>query len=393
MRRRWKESKLLPYGKQTIDEDDIQSVVDVLRSDWLTTGPLVNQLETAFSAQTQAFSATAVSNGTAALQAALHAIDIQPGDEVIVPAITFCATANAVIYHGGTPVFADIIPEHLLIDVDDVARKINSKTRAIIAVDYAGQPCHYTALRQLADEFNLFLIADACHSLGANYQQQPVGSLADLSCFSFHPVKPITCGEGGMVTVNTPGLKQAESLTRRLRSFRNHGIDSDHRTRQTAGQYEYDMQHLGFNLRLSDIQCALALSQLSKLDAFTARRQEIASEYHRQLSPFKNFTPLAQLQDRTHAYHLMVIRCRTNRDHVFNELRQRQIIANVHYRPVYQHSFYRQRFDTSVIECPQAELAYREILSLPIFPSMEDTQIKRVCEALSEMTPAYAKSA
>ena len=390
MTRRWKESKLLPYGKQTIDEDDIQSVMDVLRSEWLTTGPLVNQLETAFSAHTQAHSATAVSNGTAALQAALHAIDIQPGDEVIVPAITFCATANAVIYHGGTPVFADISPEHLLIDIDDVARKITNQTRAIIAVDYAGQPCHYAALRQLADEFNLFLIADACHSLGATYQQQPVGSLADLSCFSFHPVKPITCGEGGMVTVNTPGLEQAESLTRRLRSFRNHGIDSDHRTRQTAGQHEYDMQALGFNLRLSDIQCALALSQLSKLDSFTARRQAIASEYHRQLSALEDFTPLVQMQDRTHAYHLMVIRCRSNRDHVFNELRQRQIMANVHYRPVYQHSFYRQRFDTSAVDCPQAERAYREILSLPIFPSMEDKQIERVSEALATMTPAYA---
>ncbi len=386
-------NQLLPYGKQTIDEADIQSVVDVLRSDWLTTGPLVGQFETAFSAYTHAYSATSVCNGTAALQAALHAIDIQPGDQVIVPAITFCATANAVIYNGGVPVFADVSADTLLIDVDDVANKITKDTKAIIAVDYAGQPCDYTALRQLADDFDLFLLADACHSLGASYNHRPVGSLADLSCFSFHPVKPITCGEGGMVTVNTADHQWAETLTRRLQCFRNHGIDSDHRSRQKLGQFEYDMKHLGFNLRLTDMQCALAMSQLSKINSFTDRRQVIAREYCRQLEPLADYRPLVHLEDRTHAYHLMVIRCGSNRDKVFNELRQRQIAANVHYRPVYQHSFYRERFEVDSIRCPTAESAYQEILSLPIFPAMEDHQIEFVSQSLAEVALATAVSA
>ena len=384
---------MLPYGKQTIDEADIQAVVDVLRSDWLTTGPVVNQFEESFSDYTNAYSATSVCNGTAALQAAMNALGIQPSDEVVVPALTFCATSNAVLYHGGTPVFADVSADTLLIDPEDVANKITAKTKAIIAMDYAGQPCDYKALRDLADKFGLFLVADACHSLGATYDHRPVGGLADLNCFSFHPVKPLTSGEGGMVTVNTKDPKRADSLTTALRVFRNHGIQSDHRSRHHNGQFEYDMSQLGFNLRLTDIQCALGMSQLSKLDTFTKSRQEIAAEYIRQLKGLPDYDPLVQLSDRTHAYHLMVIRCRSNRDHVFQELRKRGIFANVHYRPVYQHSFYQNRFDTSSARCPIAEQAYQEILSLPIFPGLTREQIKFVNQALAEMTLGVPLSA
>ena len=353
---------------------------------------MVDQFETAFAAYTQAHSAISVCNGTAALQSAIHAIDIKPGDEVIVPAITFCATANAILYSGGTPVFADILPETLLIDVDDVARKITPKTKAIIAVDYAGQPCDYTRLRQLTDQFNLYLLSDACHSLGAYYEQNPVGSLADLNCFSFHPVKPLTCGEGGMITVNTADPDLAERLCQRLRCFRNHGIETDHRDRHRTGQFEYDMKQLGFNLRLTDIQCALGLSQLSKLDMFTNERQRIAAEYRRLLRPLNDFQPLAALPNRTHAYHLMVIRCGPRRNTVFSELRKRHIAANVHYRPVYQHTYYRERNDATTPRCPNAESAYDQILSLPIFPGLEGAQLQHVYQSLSEISPTLPVS-
>ena len=376
---------MLPYGKQTIDEADIQAVVDVLRSDWLTTGPIVDQFEEAFSNYTNAYSATSVCNGTAALQTAMHALGIQASDEVIVPALTFCATSNAVLYQGGTPVFADVSADTLLIDVDDVANKITPKTKAIIAMDYAGQPCDYQSLRHLADTFGLLLVADACHSLGATYREQPVGGLADLNCFSFHPVKPLTSGEGGMITVNTADSKRAQQLTQDLRAFRNHGIQSDHRSRHRTGQFEYDMTQLGFNLRLTDIQCALGMSQLSKLDSFTKRRQEIAAEYGHQLKGLTAYKPLTQLAHRTHAYHLMVIRCQSDRNRVFQELRHRGISANVHYRPVYQHSFYRARFETHSAQCPIAEQAYQEILSLPIFPELTNQQIEFVNQSLAEI--------
>jgi UDP-4-amino-4,6-dideoxy-N-acetyl-beta-L-altrosamine transaminase len=368
---------VIPYGRQSIDEEDIRAVVEVLRSDWLTTGPAVAALERAFASATGAGEAVAYASGTAALHGAMHALGIGPGDEVILPAMTFVASANAVLYQGGTPVFADLEPDTLLLDPQAVACRIGPRSRAILAVDYAGQPCDYAALRALAERHGLALVADACHSLGGAYRGTPVGALADLSLFSFHPVKAITSGEGGMVTLQDPHRAAA------LRRFRSHGIDSDFRRRQELGTWEYDMVELGFNYRLSDLQCALGLSQLGRLGSFVARRQAIAERYSQAFAPLADrLAPLARRVDRTHAHHLYVLRVRGDRAAWYQGLRRLGIGVNVHYRPVYLHSYYRQRFGHHPGLCPVAEAAYEEILSLPIYPAMTEGQVDEVIDAV-----------
>lgn len=379
---------LLPYGRQSIDDADVEAVIAALRSDWLTTGPKVPEFEAAFTAYTQAKEAVAVSNGTAALHAAMAALEIGPGDEVIVPAMTFAASANAVVYQGGVPVFADVSPETLLIDPDSVEALISPRTKAILAVDYAGQPCDYQALRALADKHGLRLAADACHSLGGALQGRPVGTLADVSAFSFHPVKPMTTGEGGMVVTDDP------SLARRLRTFRNHGITSDHHAREQAGSWFYEMVELGFNYRLTDLQCALGMSQLKKLPEWLQRRQAIAALYDRAFGAIEGIQPLRSVPGVTHAYHLYVIRLdlerlKTDRATVFAALRAEGIGVNVHYVPVHLHPFYGKRFGTGLGLCPHAEHAYEAILSLPIFPGMSDADGGDVVKALSKVMRAY----
>jgi perosamine synthetase len=370
-------STFLPYGRQTVDEDDIAAVVEVLRSDWLTTGPKVEEFERAFARFAGTEYAVAVANGTAALHAAMAVLNIGPADEVIVPAITFVASANCVVYQGGTPVFADIDPDTLLIDPADVERKVTPRSRAIIAVDYAGQPCDYVALRAIAARHRLTLIADACHALGGSYHGSPVGSLADLSTFSLHPVKPITSGEGGVVTTNDATLAAA------LRIFRNHGISSDFRQREKQGSWAYEMVGLGYNYRLSDLQCALGLSQLHKLPAWIARRQEIAGRYDAAFAGNAAFRPLVTRPDVIHGYHLYVIRLRESLDRAafFGALRAANIGANVHYAPVYLHPFYREKFGHAPGLCPKAEAAYARILSLPIFPRLSDAEVEDVIAA------------
>ncbi|MBZ0287076.1 MAG: aminotransferase class I/II-fold pyridoxal phosphate-dependent enzyme, partial [Anaerolineae bacterium] len=234
-------STLLPYGRQYIDDDDIQAVVETLKSDWLTTGPKVKEFEQAFAAFTGAEHAVAVANGTAALHCAMYALNIQPGDEVIVTPMTFAASANCVLYQGGTPVFADVEPDTLLIDPEQVRRKITPHTKAIVAVDYAGQPCDYDALQAIANEFGLAIVADACHAIGGTYRERAVGTLADLSTFSLHPVKHMTTGEGGVITTNDADMAQ------RMRLFRNHGITTDHHQRAQTGGFFYEMVDLGYN--------------------------------------------------------------------------------------------------------------------------------------------------
>ena len=378
-------SKLLPYGRQTVDEDDIAVVAEVLRSDWLTTGPKVEEFERAFAAFTGSAFAVAVSSGTAALHAAMAALGIGPGDEVIVPAITFVASANCVVYQGGTPVFADVDPRTLLVDPADVERKITPRTRAIIAVDYAGQPCDYAALRALAARHGLALVADACHALGGAEGGQPVGSLADLSTFSLHPVKPITCGEGGVITTNDA------ALAGKMRIFRNHGISTDFRQREKLGSWAYEMVGLGFNYRLSDLQCALAASQLRKLPAWVARRQEIAARYDAAFAGATVFRPLAVRPGVSHGYHLYVISLRAGVDRgaFFTDLRAQGIGANVHYAPVYLHPFYREKFGTVPGLCPAAESAYAQILTLPVFPRMTDADADDVIAAVQRVSARH----
>jgi perosamine synthetase len=372
----------LPYGRQHIDDDDVAAVVEALRSDWLTTGPRVEQFERALAEFTGAAHAVVVSNGTAALHAAMAALAIGPGDEVIVPAITFVATANCVVYQGGTPVFADVEPDTLLLDPADVARRITPRTRAIAAVDYAGQPCDYTALRALAERRGLRLVADACHALGGSFHEKKVGALADLSTFSFHPVKPITTGEGGAITTDDA------DLAARMRVFRSHGITSDFRQREKAGAWAYEMTSLGFNYRLPDIACALGLAQLRKLPTLLARREEIAALYDAGWRARDYAQPLTLHPGRAHGRHLYVIKLAESldRDAVFRELRATRIGVNVHYAPVHLHPFYRERFGYAPGLCPVAERESRRILSLPLFPQMTEADVRDVFAALDTAT-------
>src|SRR5579859_4517437 len=267
--------KLLPYGRQSLDKTDIEAVVEVLKSDWLTTGPKIGEFEERFAAWVGARHAVSFSSGTAALHGAAFAAGLGPGDEAITTPMTFCATANCILYQGATPVFADVSPDTLNLDPQEVSRRVSARTKAIFAVDYAGHPAALDELRQLAKTQapQALLIEDACHALGAEYRGERVGGIADMTIFSFHPVKHLTTGEGGMVTTNDARLAET------LRHFRNHGISSEARQRQEAGQWFYEMVLLGFNYRLTDIACALGLSQLEKLPANLARRREIAAYY------------------------------------------------------------------------------------------------------------------
>jgi perosamine synthetase len=381
---------MIPYGKQLIDEADIAAVVEVLRSDWLTTGPNVAGFEKVFADLVGAREAVAVSSGTAALHAAAFALGIGPGDKVIVPAMTFAASANCVVFQGGTPVFADVDPGTLLLDPVDAETRITARTRAIIAVDYAGQPCDYDALQAVADRHGIALLADACHSLGGAYRGRAVGTLARLSAFSLHPVKHITTGEGGMVATDD------RDLAARMRVFRNHGITSDHRQRERQGSWYYEMEALGYNYRLTDFQCALGLSQLRKLPGWIARRREIAGRYDSAFAEIPAVKPLAVRAGVSHAYHLYVIHLdpdalRAGRADIFTALRAAGIGVNVHYIPVHLHPFYRRRFGTGPGLCPVAEEAYERILSLPMYPGMSDADAGAVVSAVRRAVEAHLK--
>jgi perosamine synthetase len=383
-------TRMLPYGRQQISDADVTAVIDVLRSDWLTTGPKVAEFERACAARVGARHAVAVSNGTAALHAAVRALRVGRGDEVIVTPMTFAASANCVLYEGGTPVFADVDPRTLLIDPANVARAISPRTRAIVAVDYAGQPADYDALREIAEPKRIAVIADACHAIGAQLDRRPVGSLAALTCFSFHPVKHVTTGEGGMVTTDSADLAE------RMRIFRNHGITTDHRQRDTDGAFFYQMAELGYNYRLSDIHCALGLSQLAQLDAFIERRRTIAARYDAAFAQMAAVSPLAVASRAHHAYHLYVVRLdldalRADRGEIFRALRAENIGVNVHYIPVHLHPYYRETLHTAPGLCPVAEAAYERLLSLPMFPAMTDGDVDDVVTAVDKVVTHYRK--
>jgi perosamine synthetase len=375
---------MIPYGRQSIDEDDIRAVADVLRSDWLTTGPKVEEFERAMADFVGAKEAVAVSSGTAALHAAMYALGISPGDEVIVPAMTFAATANCVVFQGGTPVFVDVAPDTLLIDPEQVKGKITPRTRAVIAVDYTGHPADYDALESIASEHGVALVADACHALGASYKNRPVGTLADISTFSFHPVKHITTAEGGMITTDDSTLAQ------KMRTFRNHGITSDHHSREALGSWFYEMVALGYNYRLTDLQCALGISQLKKLSGWVNRRQAIARLYNEAFSKQILVRPLAVKDNISNSYHLYVIKIDftklpVDRTTVFAKLRTEGIGVNVHYIPVHLHPYYQKKYGTGPGLCPAAEAAYEQILSLPMHPGLTDQDIDTVCNILQNV--------
>jgi perosamine synthetase len=379
---------LLPYGRQSIDESDIQSVVEVLRSDWLTTGPKVAEFEEAFATRVGSEFAVSFSSGTAALHGAAFAAGLEAGDEAITSPMTFAATANCVLYQGATPVFADVSPDTLNLDPADCVRRITPRTKAILPVDYAGHPADLAAIARLAEKHRLVVIEDACHALGAEHQGRRVGSISHMSVFSFHPVKHLTTGEGGMVT--TDNARYAETLRR----FRNHGINSDAQQRQREGAWFYEMVFLGFNYRLTDIACALGIQQLQKLESNVARRRKIAARYNAAFGNTPGVSVPKVRQDVNPTWHLYPIRLeleqlRAGRDQIFRALRAENIGANVHYIPVHFHPYYRDRFGYKEGAYPVAERAYERLISLPMFHGMRDQDVDDVIRATVKVVTAF----
>lgn len=380
---------LLPYSRQHLTDDDVDSVVQTLHSDWLTTGPRVAEFESAIAEATDAPHAVAVSNGTAALHTMLAALGIGPGDEVVVPVITFAATANAALYLGATPVFVDVDPASLLINPSAVEQAITPRTRATIAVDFAGQPADCQRLKEIAAPGGIHVLADSCHAIGASRDGSMAGSIAEMSAFSFHPVKHVAAGEGGAVTTTDARLAE------RMRSFRNHGITTDHARRASEGTWYYEMEDLGYNYRLSDIHCALGISQVRRLTESVRRRQEIARRYDDAFSDLPGITPLTNAPGVSNAYHLYVIqvdpaRFTAGRREFFAALRAENIGVNVHYVPVPWHPHYR-RLGYKRGAWPVGEQAYERILSLPMFPSMADSDADDVLTAVHKVAAAYRR--
>ena len=381
----------LGYGRQYIDEADIQAVVDVLKSDFLTCGPKVEKLEQRLCVLTGAPYCTSVSNGTAALHVACLAAGIGPSDEVITTPITFAASANAILYCGGTPVFADIDPETYEIDPTSVEAHITEKTKAVIAVDFTGAPCNYEALRSICKKHHLLLIEDAAHSIGTNYRGMPVGSIADLTTFSFHPVKTITAGEGGAV------MSRDSSLAQRVLMFSRHGITRDPVLLQEHGDsnWYYEQQMLGYNYRLTDIQCALALSQLDKLDRFAARRKELARRYDEALRELPEVCIQKEYEGADTVRHLYILRLdfgrlSCDRREFYDAMQAENIGVNVHYIPVYWFPYY-QSLGYQKGACPNAEAYYGGSMTLPLFYGMTDRDQEDVIRAVKKVLEYYRK--
>lgn len=370
----------IPYGRQCIEQDDIDAVVEVLKGDYITTGPTVAEFERVVAEYTGAKYAVAVSNGTAALHIACLVAGIKEGDEVITTPITFAASSNCALYCGATPVFADIDPDTYNIDPKDLERKITARTKAIVAVHFTGQPCKMDEIHRIAKKYNLLVIEDAAHALGADYNGKKIGSISDMTTFSFHPVKHITTGEGGMVTTNS------EELYEKLVQFRSHGITRDRRfMKKEEGAWYYEQLNLGFNYRITDIQCALGVSQMKKLDRFVERRREIAARYHKALGDCKQIILPKQEQGCNNSWHLYVVQILDkSRKEVFDALREKNIGVNVHYIPVYKHPYYQEHGYENVC-CEHAEQYYERAISLPMYPLLTDEEQDYVIECLLEL--------
>ncbi|WP_277678295.1 UDP-4-amino-4,6-dideoxy-N-acetyl-beta-L-altrosamine transaminase [Gracilibacillus dipsosauri] len=374
----------LPYGSQWIEDEDIQAVSNVLRSDYLTTGPIIKAFEESVADYVGAKYAVAFSSGTAALHAACYAANIDEGDEVITTPMTFAATSNAILYLDGKPVFADIDPLTYTISPERIEPLITEKTKAIITVDYTGQPANYDQIQQLAKKHKLLVIDDAAHALGATYKGKRIGSIADMTMFSFHPVKHITTGEGGMITTNQ------KSLYDKLKSFRTHGITRDpNRWLYHDHPWYYEMQDLGFNYRMTDFQAALGLSQLKKSDKFLRTRRTYAKQYTEQFKDLNAIITPFQHEDGHSSWHLYMIRLKSNKikaDRLlfFQALQKENIGVNVHYIPVYWHPYYQQLGYKKGI-CPVAENLYEEIITLPLYPKMSEQDIQDVIAAVKKV--------
>ena len=371
----------IPYGRQSIDEEDIQAVVSVLRSDYLTTGPAIAEFEKTVADYVGAKYAAAVSNGTAALHAACRAAGIGAGDEVILTPLTFAASANCVLYCGGTPVFADVDEKTYNMDPNDIERKITKRTKAIIAVHLAGQPCDMQAVHKIAKDHNLIVIEDAAHALGSVYKGKKIGGISDMTTFSFHPVKPVTTGEGGMIVTNDDAFYQSLCL------FRSHGITRDGALMtKDGGPWFYQQLDLGYNYRITDIQCALGISQMKKLDDFIARRRELSKRYDAAFADCPDIITPYQMPEADSGWHLYIIQVKNgDRRKIFEKLRAEGIGVNVHYIPVYLHPYY-QEHGYQDVHCPMAEKIYSRMISLPLYPGLTDEAQDFVIEKVKEFS-------
>ncbi len=372
----------LPYGRQTIDDEDIQAVIEVLQSDWLTGGPAVERFEKTVADYLGVPHTVAFSSGTAALHAAMHVAGVKEGDAVVVPPLTFVATANSVVYCGGTPLLADIASDTLCLSPEAARVAIGSSkmpVKAIAPVSYAGFPVDLAGFKELAEGVGALLIEDASHALGAARNGRHVGQEADMTIFSFHPVKHITTAEGGMV------VTVSEELAVHLRRFRSHGIVKDRGdfTRHYEGPWDNDMIEMGYNYRLTDLASALGGSQIKKLGGFLDRRREIARLYRKLLGGLKEIK--LPPDHPGHAYHLFPIWVDTTiRKYVFEFMRSSGIGVQVHYIPVHFHSYYKDHFSYNEGDFPCAERFSSGEISLPIFPSMSEADVDRVVDTLLE---------
>jgi perosamine synthetase len=382
--------KYLAYGRQSIDDKDIEAVVELLKGDFLTTGPTVSEFENKVAEFVGAKYGVAVSNGTAALHMACHAAGIGPGDEVLVPAITFAASSNCVLYCDGTPVFVDIDPKTYNIDINKIEEKITEKTKAIIPVDFSGQAVDMDKILEIAEKYNLLVIEDSAHALGSEYKNRKVGTKAHMTEFSFHPVKPVTTAEGGIIVTDD------EKLYEKMMLFRSHGItrnkelmDEDH------GPWYYEQVDLGYNYRLTDLQCALGISQMDKLDSFIARRREIVSKYNEAFSELEEINTPFEEEFSNSGWHIYVItlnldKLAVGRKEVFEALQKENIGVNVHYLPVYLHPYYKSLGYEKGL-CPVAEDIYNRMITIPLFPAMTENDVQDVITAVKKVINAYRR--
>lgn len=379
---------MLPYGQQWIEEDDIRAVIEVLKSDFLTTGPKIKEFEENLAKYLDVRYAVAISNGTAALHAAYFAAGIGAGDEVITTPMTFAATANAVLYCGGKPVFADIDPQTYNLDPEGIKSKITAKTKAIVPVHFTGQPCDMDAILKIAAENNLTIIEDGAHALGAEYKGRKIGGIGAMTTFSFHPVKNITTAEGGAITTND------QKLYERLLLFRTHGITRNENLLQdNHGPWYCEQIYLGYNYRMTDLQAALGISQLAKSERFLAKRREHVHIYNEAFKDLDAINIPYQAGEINSAWHLYVIKLnldklQAGRREIFNELISRNIGVNVHYIPVYYHPFYRKLGYRRGI-CPNAEKLYENFITLPLFPKMNEDDVEYVIRHVKQVINKY----
>ena len=381
--------KRLGYGRQYIDEADIQAVVEVLKSDFLTCGPKIEEAEQKLCHITGAKYAVLISNGTAALHAACYAAGIQEGDEVITTPITFAASANCALYCGGRTVFADINPETYNIDPDSIEAKITDKTKAVVAVDFTGQAVELDRIQEICHKHNLILIEDAAHSLGTRYKGKYIGNIADMTTFSFHPVKTCTAGEGGAVMTND------DELYKHLLLFRTHGITrlQDWMDKPSEGGWYYQQIELGYNYRMTDIQAALLSSQLDKLEMFAARRKHLVKHYDEAFSHMPEIVVQKEISESDTVRHLYMVQLNLEklactRKEIYDALQAEGVGVNVHYIPVYAFPYY-QRLGYRMGECPNAEKLYERIISVPLFYSMTDEDQQKVIIAVKKVIDHY----